>query len=134
LKLPGVQEDLAQALLATGKPVAVVLVMAALMLFPPWPRGKCDSGSVVAGGRRRLCSGRCFVWRRRTRAGNCLSLSALAGQVPIYYNAKPAGMKSNWYVDYVSEKVTPLYPFGHGLSYTSFEYKDLVIKQSEQQR
>jgi beta-glucosidase len=49
------------------------------------------------------------------------------GQVPIFYNYKPSGMRSNWYVDYVSERVTPLYPFGHGLSFTSFEYCDLSL-------
>ena len=34
---------------------------------------------------------------------------------------------SNWYVDYVDEKVTPLYSFGHGLSYTTFAYENLSL-------
>src|SRR5262249_37630724 len=49
------------------------------------------------------------------------------GQVPVFYNHKPSGRFSNWFTDYISEKVTPLYPFGHGLSFTHFSYSDLVI-------
>jgi beta-glucosidase len=40
-------------------------------------------------------------------------------------------MHSNGYGDYVSEKVIPLYPFGHGLSYTCFEYGDLSINRKQ---
>ena len=38
-------------------------------------------------------------------------------------------MNSHWYGDYVSGKVTPLYAFGHGLSFTQFEYADLQINR-----
>jgi beta-glucosidase len=40
-------------------------------------------------------------------------------------------MKSHWYGDYVSEKATPLYSFGHGLSYTTFGYENLSVKQKQ---
>jgi beta-glucosidase len=48
------------------------------------------------------------------------------GQIPIYYNHKPTSRYS-----YVDEKNTPLYPFGHGLSYTSFEYTDLQLSPAQ---
>jgi beta-glucosidase len=130
LKLPGVQEELAKALLATGKPVAVVLMNGRPYAFPAlaekanaileaWLPGE-EGGSAVAD----------ILFGDVNPGGKLpITFPRSVGQVPIYYNAKPAGTKSNWYVDYVSEKVTPLYPFGHGLSYTSFEYSNLVIKQ-----
>jgi beta-glucosidase len=48
------------------------------------------------------------------------------GQIPIYYNHKPTSR-----YNYVDEKNTPLYPFGHGLSYTSFEYTDLQLSPAQ---
>jgi len=60
-----------------------------------------------------------------------ISFPRSVGQVPIFYNVKPSGMRSNWYVDYVSEKATPLYSFGHGLSFTKFEYGGLSIDQKQ---
>ena len=130
LKLPGVQEDLAKAILATGRPVAVVLINGRPYALPmlaekanaileAWLPGE-EGGSAVAD-----------VLFGNVNPGGKLPITfpRSAGQVPIYYNAKPSGQKSHWYVDYVSEKVTPLYPFGHGLSYTAFEYSNLVIKQ-----
>lgn len=132
LKLPGVQEDLAEALFSTGKPVVAVLVTgrpyalsglaesarAILQAWLPGEEGGAAIGDVLFGD---------------VNPGGKLPITfpRLVGQVPIFYNAKPAGTKSHWYVDYVSEKVTPLYPFGHGLSYTSFEYSDLCIGQEQ---
>jgi beta-glucosidase len=128
LKLPGKQEQLAKALLATGKPVAVVLITgrpyalsalaeSANAILEAWLPGE-EGGSAIAE-----------VLFGDVNPGGKLPITfpRSVGQVPIFYNAKPAGTRSHWYEDYVSEKVTPLYPFGHGLSYTTFEYRDLRV-------
>lgn len=131
LKLPGAQEGLAKVILATRKPVVVVLMTGrpyalnslaegANAILESWLPGE-EGGSAIAD----------ILFGDVNPGGKLpITFPRSVGQVPIYYNAKPAGTKSHWYVDYVSEKVTPLYPFGHGLSYTSFEYSDLAISQN----
>jgi len=128
LRLPGVQNQLAQAVLATGKPVVVVLVngrpyaipelaQSANAILEAWLPGE-EGGTAIAK----------TLFGENNPAGKLpLSFPRHVGQVPIYYSHKPSGMKSHWYGDYVSEKTTPLFPFGHGLSYTSFEYSHLSI-------
>ena len=54
------------------------------------------------------------------------SLSRGVGQMPIYYNHKPSGRQSFLYGDYGDLPASPLYPFGFGLSYTDFEFTNLV--------
>jgi beta-glucosidase len=52
------------------------------------------------------------------------------GQVPLTYRHHPTGGKSNWKVDYVDGKSSPLWPFGHGLSFTSFTIDHLRVDKS----
>jgi beta-glucosidase len=131
LRLPGVQEELAKAILATGKPVVAVLIngrpyaipwldASANAILEAWLPGE-EGGTAIAG-----------VLFGGSNPGGKLPITfpRHVGQIPIFYNHKPSGMKSHWYGDYVSEKATPLYAFGHGLSYTTFEYSNLLIDRN----
>jgi beta-glucosidase len=51
--------------------------------------------------------------------------------MPVYTRRKPSGGQSYNFIDYVDESVRPLFPFGHGLSYTRFEYGDLQISPAQ---
>jgi hypothetical protein len=128
LRLPGVQEDLLHALADTGQPVIAVLVtgrpyalgdvadrMAAIVqAFFPGEEGGHAIAGVLTG--RVTPSGRLPVEVPRS-----------PGSQPSTYLRSPnAAQHSGSSVD-----PTPLYAFGHGLSYTTFEYSDLVLSAQE---
>jgi beta-xylosidase len=127
LTLPGVQQDLVEALLDAGRPVVLVAVTgrpyalgdvarrlaAAVQAFFPGEEGAGAIAGVLSG--RVVPSGKLPVEMP----------SAHAGQPSTYLRAPLAGRTDVSTID-----PTPLFPFGHGLSYTTFEYADLSIVQA----
>ncbi len=137
LDLSGVQEELIQAVYATGTPTVVVLingrplstrwtsehVPALVEAWEPGERGGEAVADVLFGDYNP--SGRLAI-----------SVARHSGQLPIYYNYKPSKaywIGGGWTGDqgYVDMPGTPLYPFGYGLSYTNFEYSNLHVEPSE---
>ncbi len=128
LDLPGVQRELAERVLAVGKPTAVVLMNGRPLAIPwlaenapaileTWFLGT-ETGLAVAD-----------VLFGDSNPGGKLPVTfpRATGQVPIYYNHKNTGRppsEEKYTSKYLELPSTPLYPFGHGLSYTTFEYDD----------
>ena len=132
LGLPGVQQELVETIAAIGKPTVVVLVNGRPLAIPwiaenipalveAWLPGEEGGGAIADGLFGDLNPGGklTMTWPRAV------------GQIPTFYNHKPSGGRSQWHGDYVSLSVTPLYPFGHGLSYTQFEYSNLQIDSTD---
>jgi beta-glucosidase len=128
LGLPGRQEDLILALAATGKPVVVVLVGGSAITMSSWIE-KVD--------------GVLFAWYPGEEGGHAVAdvlfgdenpagrlpvtFPLAEGQLPLVYHHKPTGRGD----DYLDLTGQPLFPFGFGLSYTTFEYSDLRISPGE---
>ncbi|MBL8120894.1 MAG: glycoside hydrolase family 3 C-terminal domain-containing protein, partial [Anaerolineae bacterium] len=128
LDLPGVQEQLVRAVYATGKPIVLLLVNgrpvtlnwmaesipAIVECWFPSEEGANAMADIVFGD---------------VNPGGKLPVSfpRAVGQLPVYYGHRPSGGRSHWKGDYVETSVKPLYPFGHGLSYTRFAYRDLHV-------
>jgi beta-glucosidase len=129
LGLPGIQEELVRAVHATGVPVVVVLVNGRPLALPwiaehvpaileAWLPGE-EGAEAVAD----VLFGACNPGGKLP-----MTFPRGVGQVPITYRHKPSGGRSHWKGDYVEMSSRPLFPFGHGLSYTRFEYSRLRIR------
>jgi beta-glucosidase len=132
LDLPGVQGALIEAVHETGTPVVVVL-MSGRPLTIPWlaehvpailqawhPGGQ--AGHAVAD----------VLWGDVNPSGKLpVSFPRSVGQLPIYYardnTGRPRDEADKFTSKYLDAPNTPLFPFGHGLSYTTFEYADLSL-------
>ncbi len=144
LDLPGNQQQLLQAIVATGKPV-VLLVFSGRPLVLDWAAKNVPA--IVE------------VWFPGTEAGHAIadvlygdvspsgklpmSFPRAVGQEPLYYNhfptgrppigldlSKPPGDKSRFFSRYIDVPNSALFPFGFGLSYSSFTYADVKVSKS----
>ncbi|MEP7356197.1 MAG: glycoside hydrolase family 3 C-terminal domain-containing protein, partial [Anaerolineales bacterium] len=128
LGLLGAQEALASALLDTGTPLVLVLVDGRPAAIPmlaeripaileAWLPGEEGGGAVAEA-----------LFGQLNPGGKLpISFPRTVGQVPIFYGHKPSSGRSYPYNNYVDESNKPWFAFGHGLSYTQFEYADLEV-------
>lgn len=119
LDLQSQQEQLVEAIMATGKPVIVYLAHARPLsinwiaehvpaIVDGWFTGE-EAGNAFAD----------ILFGDTNPSGKLtISVPRSVGQIPIYYNHKPSAQ----FYEYVTEKNTPLFPFGYGLSYTEYTY------------
>ena len=120
LKMLGRQEELLKALYATGKPVVLVMIQGRPLdlswadahvpaILNAWYPGS-QGGRAIAD----------ILFGDVTPSGKLpVSYPRSVGQLPVYYNTTEMRR------DYTDEPASPLYPFGYGLSYTTFEYSNL---------
>lgn len=138
LDIPGVQKNLIQALLKTGKPVVLVLftgrpltltweneyVPAILNVWFPGSEGPYAIADVLFGDVNP--SGKLSA-----------TFPQNVGQVPLFYNHKNTGrpLRGPWFQkfqsNYLDVSNDPLYPFGYGLSYTNFSYSDMALSTTK---
>ncbi len=133
LGLPGVQEELVLELCKTGKPVVVVLMNGRPLAIPQiaenatailetWWLGT-ETGNAIAD----------VLFGAYNPSGKLpMTFPRSVGQVPIYYNYKNTGRpydpNSKWTSKYIDQPNAPQWPFGFGLSYTTFEYGEPKVE------
>ena len=136
ITLPGKQRELLEKLLASGKPVVAVLMNGRPLalqwedehlpaVVEAWHLG-IQMGNAVAS----------VLFGDKTPEGKLAStFPKVTGQCPIYYNAPTTGRpggRSKFTSRYLDAGFAPLYPFGYGLSYTTFAYDNLSVAVGEE--
>jgi beta-glucosidase len=137
LDIPEAQKDLLKALVKTGKPLVLVLFTGRPLTLT-WEDTNLEA----------ILN----VWAPGTEAGNAIAQALFGdynpsgklpvtfprsvGQIPLYYNHLPTGRPfdgkgdAKFRSNYLDESNDPLYPFGYGLSYTSFTYGDIQLSSA----
>jgi beta-glucosidase len=131
LTLTGRQEALIDAVVATGTPTVVILVSGRVHAVPSiaetvpaivqaWLPGE-EGGNAIAD-----------VLTGRAEPGGRLPISMprRVGQVPIHHDFRTGGGRSMFWGDYTDAPTSPLFAFGHGLTYTTFEYPSIEVVQA----
>ena len=131
LELTGMQQELVKAVCASGTPTVVVLVNGRPLatrwiarhvpaIVEAWCPGE-KGGDAVAD----------VLFGDYNPSGHLpVTIPRHVGQLPVYYNYPPSKkhwLENAWGKPYVDMEPTPLYAFGHGLSYTTFKYSNLKI-------
>ena len=138
LNLPDVQQTLLKELVATGKPVVLVLFTGRPLILN-WEQDNVPANLNLwfGGSEAAYAIGDVLFGRVNPSGKLTMSFPQNVGQIPLYYAHKNTGrplhdgkwfekFRSN-YLDVTNE---PLYPFGFGLSYTTFAYSDISLSQS----
>ena len=140
LEIPKVQKELLQALLKTGKPVVLVLFNGRpLVLNQENETVPAILDVWFAGSEAGLAIADVLFGDENPSGKLTITFPRSLGQVPIYYNHKntgrPLGNKDGVFEkfksNYIDERNEPLFPFGYGLSYTTFEYSNLKISSAK---
>ena len=126
IELPGAQTQLAQAIVATGKPVVVVL-MNGRPLALQWLHDNVPAilETWFLGNEHGTATADVLFGDYNPGGKLTATFPRVTGQVPIYYNHRNTGRpptREKYTSKYNDVPWTPLYPFGHGLSYTTFRY------------
>lgn len=131
LRLAGRQEELIQAVAATGKPVVLVLVSGRPLDLHAFEGKMSAIVAAWAGGTRAAAALADILLGRRHPSGRlAVTWPRTAGQIPLYHNMRPRARLGDQgaYRDFPT---TPLYEFAHGLGYTTFSYGPIRLDRSE---
>ncbi|HUM66383.1 MAG TPA: glycoside hydrolase family 3 C-terminal domain-containing protein, partial [Chitinophagaceae bacterium] len=138
IEIPGIQKKLLQALLKTGKPVALVLFTGRPLALTWEQKNVPAILNVWFGGSEAGYAVADVLFGDVNPSGK---LSATfpqnVGQIPLFYNHKNTGRplpEGKWFQkfrsNYLDVSNDPLYPFGFGLSYTNFTYSDIKLSNA----